>query len=730
MPTQDFVVNTQKDRVQVQPDFTALGDDRFVVVWLSDQGGPRYEVHGQLFNEDGTPLGSEFTLNAPTQYSPSGPRVAALGNDQFVATWYVQTSAGDWNIVGRSFAVDGTPAGSEFTVNSTTEGFQAEPDIAVLEGGRFAVTWYSVTDEAGAEARVRVFNADGSAGPDFAAPAGDTWAGGRPAILALPDGQFVVTWTSFNNTSSPEVQARIFNADGSPAGNDFVVSSASHGNQVLPRMTALADGGFVVTWTSPQESDETGSDIRARLYHADGTPIGADFLVNTSQAGYQAVPDVVTLSDGRFVITWESLEGDHANYDIRGRLFDHDGTPEGNDFLVNTTTAGDQYQQSAAALDGDKIISGWQSREIANGDFDIRAVILPFDSENTPPVIVAPGDPDGRPVTIMTAENTAEVVTIMAIDADQGQVLTYSIAGGADAALFSIDLHTGALDFIHAPDFETPVDQGANNTYDVVAEVSDPLGASDQRTISLHVINQPGITATAQGTVLAGSDEEDILVGRSTADTQLLGRGGNDRLIGGEGNDRLDGGAGSDTLSGRGGNDSYWIDNPADVITEAKQGGIDTLHTSIDYVLGSYVENIALEGDAFAGIGNKFDNMITGSDGNNLLSGMIGRDRLQGGSGDDTLIGGRDCDTFVFKPGFGQDVITDFAVSGAYSAVGPDHDVIEFDKSIFADAEAVFSHSVDKVYGLVITDSQGDTLTLYGVDLAKLQAHPEDLHFV
>jgi len=93
MPTQDFVVNTQKDQTQVQPDFTLLGDGRFVAVWLSDQGGPRYEVHGQLFSEDGTPLGSEFTLNAPTEYSPSGPKVAALGNDQFVATWYVKTSA-------------------------------------------------------------------------------------------------------------------------------------------------------------------------------------------------------------------------------------------------------------------------------------------------------------------------------------------------------------------------------------------------------------------------------------------------------------------------------------------------------------------------------------------------------------------------------------------------------------------------------------------------------------
>lgn len=137
-----------------------------------------------------------------------------------------------------------------------------------------------------------------------------------------------------------------------------------------------------------------------------------------------------------------------------------------------------------------------------------------------------------------------------------------------------------------------------------------------------------------------------------------------------------------------------------------------------------------LEGDALIGTGNRFDNVITGSDGENLLSGMIGRDRLEGGADDDVLIGGRDSDTFMFRPGFGHDIITDFAASGSYSAIGPDHDVLEFDVSLFSDAAAVFAHSADTVQGLVITDDNGDTLTLHDMTLAKLQAHPEDLQFV
>ncbi len=35
---------------------------------------------------------------------------------------------------------------------------------------------------------------------------------------------------------------------------------------------------------------------------------------------------------------------------------------------------------------------------------------------------------------------------------------TYSISGGADAALFNIDAATGEVTFTAAPDFETPGD--------------------------------------------------------------------------------------------------------------------------------------------------------------------------------------------------------------------------------------------------------------------------------
>ena len=55
------------------------------------------------------------------------------------------------------------------------------------------------------------------------------------------------------------------------------------------------------------------------------------------------------------------------------------------------------------------------------------------------------------------AENTLLATTVVAAtDANAGDVVTFSVVGGADAAKFTINAVTGALSFLSAPDFEVP----------------------------------------------------------------------------------------------------------------------------------------------------------------------------------------------------------------------------------------------------------------------------------
>jgi hypothetical protein len=51
--------------------------------------------------------------------------------------------------------------------------------------------------------------------------------------------------------------------------------------------------------------------------------------------------------------------------------------------------------------------------------------------------------------------------------------LSFAIIEGLDSARFSINPSTGALAFIIAPDFESPIDIGLDNVYNVRVRASD-----------------------------------------------------------------------------------------------------------------------------------------------------------------------------------------------------------------------------------------------------------------
>lgn len=88
------------------------------------------------------------------------------------------------------------------------------------------------------------------------------------------------------------------------------------------------------------------------------------------------------------------------------------------------------------------------------------------------PVIVSPA-------AFEMAENGTEVGEVDATDAD-GVTLSYAITGGADAALFTLDVATGALAFAAAPDFEAPSDADGDNVYEVEITATDGVDAVSQ----------------------------------------------------------------------------------------------------------------------------------------------------------------------------------------------------------------------------------------------------------
>ncbi|WP_170263340.1 cadherin domain-containing protein [Blastochloris sulfoviridis] len=298
----------------------------------------------------------------------------------------------------------------------------------------------------------------------------------------------------------------------------------------------------------------------------------------------------------------------------------------------------------------------------ANGQHDVTV------TQSAPGVNVAPTITSAAAVAF--AENgTGTVLAVTATDAAT-QTLTYAISGD-DAALFTINAATGALQFKAAPDFETPQDQDQSNVYGVTVTVSDngtPVLSATQA-LSITVTDVAGITYT-------GTSRANTFNGGSENDT-INGNGGNDTLYGNAGDDAIKGGAGNDKMYGGFGNDTYIVNSTGDLVSEVGGGGTDTVKSSVTLSLSDTsrvqgdVENLALTGsNAINGTGNALANVITGNsasnvltglDGADTLSGAGGRDRLIGGAGNDTLTGGRGVDAFVFRaPAEGVDTITDF----------------------------------------------------------------------
>ena len=153
------VLNTYTSGAQHWPDVAALRGGRHVVTWSSDgQDGSGFGVFARVMEPGTEPTGSEFRVNSRTAGNQWVSRVARLSRGGFVILWMDQGGDTDgYGVFGQIFDPDGTPLGSEFQVNVDTAGDQRVRSVAGLRDGRFVVAWETIrpgNDRWRAQARV------------------------------------------------------------------------------------------------------------------------------------------------------------------------------------------------------------------------------------------------------------------------------------------------------------------------------------------------------------------------------------------------------------------------------------------------------------------------------------------------------------------------------------------------------------------------------------------------
>jgi hypothetical protein len=365
----EFQINTRTSNNQRAAAIAMDADGNFVVVWSSYFTGDRSnEILGQRFDPNCIPIGDEFQINTTTSENQTESSVAMNAAGNFVVAWQ-SGDAGFEDIFAQRYDPNGQPLGDETLVNTFTQGKQRFPTVAMNTDGAFAVVWESENlDTETIVVSCQLFDVNGLAvGEEFDVniPADCRY----PDVAMDPNGNFAIVW--MQDKSSNSIIGRLYDANGTAKTEPFEVSTINFSSVTRPAIAMDANGYFVVTWDGdPNRAGQ--DDIHARLFDPNGTPLGDQFIVNTTLTDAQQYPQVAMNNKGEFVIVWETEIEAHTNErDIFGQLFDSSGQPIGDEFQVNTFIEGDQRYSDVVLGDNGVFITVWQSNGQDGSDWDI-----------------------------------------------------------------------------------------------------------------------------------------------------------------------------------------------------------------------------------------------------------------------------------------------------------------------------------------------------------------------
>lgn len=206
-------------------------------------------------------------------------------------------------------------------------------------------------------------------------------------------------------------------------GNIFDINSTTTGVQFTPVVTALHNGGFVVAWDS-------NSDIAAQIFDKDNFRSGSEFSVETTNHHFGTskplfAPDITTLSDGTFVVTW-AFQYSGADIDIKARRFTEGGSGINDDFSVASSASNETSPHIAAQPGSGNYIITYTRDGVAEGtrvDFTFYDAFHNVISGPGPIDAAAPGAAENRNDVTFLVNGAAVVAFEQGGDVYQRQLI-------------------------------------------------------------------------------------------------------------------------------------------------------------------------------------------------------------------------------------------------------------------------------------------------------------------
>jgi VCBS repeat-containing protein len=439
------------------PDANFNGTDSFVYS-ISDGNGGTAQATVTLtvnpVNDDPVAVADAYTLDEDTTFS------ATLGLDDLLLN--------DSDLDGDSLTVNTTPVSGP-TNGSLT--LNADGTFTYTPNANFNGTdsfVYSISDGSGGTAQATVTLTVNPINDDPVAQA-DSFVlnedSSLTAVLGLND---------------------LLGNDSDLDGDDLTVTTTPVSGPANGTLTLNADGTF--TYTPNVNFNGTDSFVYSISDGSGGTAQATVTLtVNPVNDDPAAMNDAYTLDEDTSLTAVLGLN------DLLGNDSDLDG-----DSLTVTTTPVSgpangilvMYADGTFTYTPDANFNGTDSFIYSvsdgNGGTAQAMVNLAVNPVNDAPVMTSYAGVSAASENV--AENNQITGRFTATDVD-GDTLVFSVSGGADGSLFSVDPTTGALRFNLPPNFESPTDTDGDNQYQVVVRATDPQGASVQQSMTVTVFD-------------------------------------------------------------------------------------------------------------------------------------------------------------------------------------------------------------------------------------------------
>ena len=505
-------------------DLAIQGDGKIVVV--GKRNSPSIAVLSR-YNPDGS-LDASFggtgkvTTTVGTVASANS---VAIQNDGKIVVAGLTTTGADFDFAVVRFNADGSLdtsfGGTGKVTTSTSPGFESANSVVIQDDGKIVVAGYS--------ALVR-YNANGSLDATFGTSGKVTTDFAVFNAVLQDDGKIIGVGA---HDSSSQFTLERFNADGSLDTSFGGTGKVTHPGVLaqVGSVTVQTDGKIVVV------AQQGADDFRIARYDTDGSldfTFGVNGIVTTDFGLTSDIGRSITLqNDGNIVVAgvsnnrfavaryfaseqppaFNSASSVNVAENQRNVLTVTATDPEGRLLTYGLTGGADQATFAINSFTGALTFVAAPDLENptdSNHDnvYEVQVAVSDGINLAQQTIAVTVTDTNEAPTitsasSVNVAENTTTILTVAGTDPEHG-ALTYSLAGGADDSLFSLNLTTGALAFLTAPNFESPQDADHNNVYDVRVSVSDGTNTvtQDIHVTVTNVDETPSITSANAASVL------------------------------------------------------------------------------------------------------------------------------------------------------------------------------------------------------------------------------------